>query len=27
MELLSEKLLDVEKTEDFLKRFDVDPEA
>jgi transcription termination factor Rho len=27
MELLSEKLLDVEKTEDFLQRFDVDPEA
>ena len=27
MELLSEKLLDVEKTDDFLKRFDVDPEA
>jgi transcription termination factor Rho len=27
MELLSDKLLDVEKTEDFLQRFDVDPEA
>ena len=27
MELLSEKLLDVEKTDDFLQRFEVDPEA
>jgi len=27
MELLSDKLMDVEKTEDFLQRFDVDPEA
>jgi len=27
MELLSEKLLDVDKTEDFLQRFDVDPEV
>ena len=27
MELLAEKLEDVEKTDDFLERFDVDPEA
>ena len=27
MELLIAKLEDVEKTDDFLKRFDVDPEA
>jgi hypothetical protein len=27
MELLVTKLEDVEKTDDFLKRFDVDPEA
>ena len=27
MELLTEKLLDVEKTDDFLQRFEIDPEA
>ena len=27
MELLVSKLEDVDKTDDFLKRFDVDPEA